>query len=335
MTKSSINTKEQSHTVRVTPGDNGIRLDRFLAAAIADLSRVRIKALIQSGQVSSLDSGTGVRAYATLSEPSYPVKSGQTLRLIVPPPVDATPEAQSAPLNVVYEDDALIVVDKPAGLVVHPAPGNPDRTLVNALLAHCGNSLSGIGGVRRPGIVHRLDKDTSGILVVAKTDVAHQALARQFADHTIERAYTAVVWGQLRPPIGKITGNIGRDPKHRRKQAMVTRGGKSATTHYRVIRTLGAAVSVVNCQLETGRTHQIRVHMAALGHPVLGDPLYGGRQPRKGASSAGIEALKSFNRQALHARVLGFDHPLSGEHLKFEAEPPDIMLKLMSNFDQS
>lgn len=325
---------EQIRTVRVGPDDGGKRLDKFLATVAADLSRVRVKALIQAGQVVSLGSDSDTATTKTLAEPSYRVKPGQTLRIAVPPPVAATPEAQSIPLDVLYEDDCLIVIDKPAGLVVHPAPGNPDRTLVNALLAHCGNSLSGIGGVRRPGIVHRLDKDTSGVLVAAKTDAAHHSLAEQFADHSIERAYTAIVWGSPRPPIGTVTGNIGRDPKHRKMMAVVERGGKPATTHYRLERSLGDAASVVECRLETGRTHQIRVHMSTLGHPVVGDPLYGGQRPRKGLSNAGIETLRSFNRQALHARLLGFDHPASGERLGFTTKLPDEFLILMSSFEQ-
>lgn len=325
---------EQIRTVRVGPDDGGKRLDKFLATAAADLSRVRVKALILAGQVVSLGPDGDTPAPKTLAEPSYRVKPGQTLRIAVPPPDAATPEAQNIPLDVLYEDDCLIVIDKPAGLVVHPAPGNPDRTLVNALLAHCGDSLSGIGGVRRPGIVHRLDKDTSGVLVAAKTDAAHHSLAEQFADHSIERAYTAMVWGSPRPPVGTITGNIGRDPKHRKMMAVVERGGKPATTHYRMERALGDAATVVECRLETGRTHQIRVHMSMLGHPVVGDPLYGGRRSRKGLSSAGIETLRSFNRQALHARVLGFDHPATGERLSFTTKLPDDFLNLMSSFEQ-
>jgi 23S rRNA pseudouridine1911/1915/1917 synthase len=326
------NSGKHVRTVVVGPGDGGARLDKFLSAAAPDLSRTRVKSLIQADLVATIDPGAeGVPT--TLSEPSYRVKPGQTLRLTIPAPDDPRPEAQALALTVVHEDDHLIVIDKPAGLVVHPAPGNPDRTLVNALLAHCGPSLSGIGGVRRPGIVHRLDKDTSGLLVAAKTDLAHRALAEQFARHAVERAYTAVVWGVLRPPAGKVSGSIGRDPRHRRRMAMVDKGGKPSVTHYRTARTLGGTASVVECRLETGRTHQIRVHMTSLGHPVVGDPLYGGRRPGKGVTAAGMAALGAFNRQALHAGVLGFDHPDTGKRLNFTAPLPNEMMILIYSFE--
>ncbi len=334
-----------TYTVTVPEDKAGARLDRTLADLLPDLSpglsRTRIKALIETGAV-AIDEAAGTPA----NDPAQKVRPGQTFTIDVPPVEAPEPMAQAIPLSVIYEDDDLIVIDKPAGLVVHPAPGNRDRTLVNALLAHCGKGLSGIGGVARPGIVHRLDKDTSGLLVVAKNDAAHQGLAQQFADHSLERAYRAVVWGVPRPARGEITGNIGRNPANRKKMAIVARGGKPARTHYRIERTLGAGggppragqmanraaglvasavASLVECRLETGRTHQIRVHMASLNHPVIGDPLYGGRRPaRRGAGSmAGVRAaLAEFNRQALHAYLLGFTHPITGNPVRFKSELP-------------
>jgi len=303
--------------------DGGARLDRYLAARLAGLSRARLKVLIENGHV-RVDG-------ATISEADYRVKQGQHLAVFVPQPVSAVPLGQAIALDVVYEDADLIVIDKPAGLVVHPAPGNPDRTLVNALIAHCGDQLSGIGGVRRPGIVHRLDKDTSGLLVAAKNDNAHQALAAQFADHSIERSYVAVVWGVPRQTKGRIEGNIGRDKHNRKKMAVVERGGKAAVTHYRVLRRLGDRAAIVACRLETGRTHQIRVHLATLGHSVIGDPVYGGRARRRhdpgrrGLAEPAQDFLAAFGRQALHAKTLGFRHPRHPEDIRFESEiPPDI-----------
>jgi 23S rRNA pseudouridine1911/1915/1917 synthase len=222
------------------------------------------------------------------------------------------------------------VVDKPAGLVVHPAPGNPDRTLVNALLAHCGATLLGIGGERRPGIVHRLDKDTSGVLVAAKTEAAHHGLAEQFAAHTIERAYLAVVWGTPKPAAGSIEGAIGRNPRNRKRMAVVSRNGKAARTHYRTIRFFGAA-TLIECRLETGRTHQIRVHLASHGHPLVGDALYG-RPPRHLKTTLPADVL-GFSRQALHAGRLGFRHPITQEALLFEASPPPDFSFLLQSLE--
>ena len=256
--------------------------------------------MIETGRVSI--------AGETITEPGYRVKPGQAVTLVIPPPTDETPRAQAIPLQVAYEDDDLIVVNKPAGLVVHPAPGNPDRTLVNALLAHCGDSLSGIGGVRRPGIVHRLDKDTSGLMVAAKNDAAHHGLSAQFATRQLSRTYRAVVWGIPRPGEGRIEGAIGRDPRNRKRMAVRASGGKLAVTRYRVLQSLGALWSLVECRLETGRTHQIRVHMAHFGHPLLGDALYGGARRRR--LDDGMRALLAHcPRQALHAAALGFVHP--------------------------
>ncbi len=314
------------------PADAGERLDRFLARRLGDispgnaplrsdglgapLSRARLKALIEAGHV--------VKGAATLRDPSHRVKPGECFEVVVPPPLPATPQGQEIPLKIVYEDPHLVVVDKPAGLVVHPAPGNPDGTLVNALIAHCGDGLSGIGGVRRPGIVHRLDKDTSGLLVAAKSDQAHQGLAALFARHDIDRAYRAVVWGTLRPLVGTISGAIGRDVRHRQRMAVVSQGGRHAVTHYKVLRALGERASLLECTLETGRTHQIRVHLAHRGHPVVGDPVYArGRKP----------PVEGFARQALHACRLGFRHPVGGKILSFDSDLPDDMQRLISAFE--
>lgn len=309
---------------------DGERLDKALAAGIAQLSRSRLKALIEAGDVALVKGGV----HATLSDPSRTVKSGERIRVSLPAPEDPVPKAQSLPLAVVYEDDALIVVDKPAGLVVHPAPGNPDNTLVNALIAHCGESLSGIGGVRRPGIVHRIDKDTSGLLVAAKNDAAHAGLAEQFARHSIDRVYLAVTKGCPAPPAGRITGAIGRNPKNRKKMAIVARGGKPAVTRYttRERFSLGGRpfAALVACRLETGRTHQVRVHLASLGTPLIGDPLYGrALKLPKDAPEELAHTIASFGRQALHAHRLGFDHPASGERLDFESALPDDMAEIV------
>lgn len=308
----------------VLPEEAGARLDKWLAARLPDLSRTRVKALIEEGLVMS--------AGQTIADASHRVKPGQAFTVTVPPDAPAEPEPQAMDLVVVYEDDDLIVVDKPPGLVVHPAPGSPDRTLVNALLAHCGESLSGIGGVRRPGIVHRIDKDTSGLMVAAKNDRAHAGLSAQFAAHALERAYKAVVWGLPVPREGTIEGAIGRSPHDRKKMAVVTSGGKHALTRYRVVRPYaGGAVSLVECRLATGRTHQIRVHMTSIGHPLVGDQTYG--RPRaartRGLPPEARDRLASFPRQALHAYLLGFSHPSSGEHMIFESPmPSDINLLL-------
>ncbi len=297
------------------------RLDRILADHVPALSRSRLKNLIETGRVSI--------AGETITEPGYRVKPGQAVTLVIPPPVDVTPRAQAIPLQVAYEDDDLIVVDKPAGLVVHPAPGNPDRTLVNALLAHCGASLSGIGGVRRPGIVHRLDKDTSGLMVAAKHDAAHHGLSAQFATRRLGRTYSAVVWGVPRPGQGRIEGAIGRDPRNRKRMAVRRSGGKPAVTRYRVLQSADARWSLVECRLETGRTHQIRVHMAHAGHPLLCDTLYGGAR-RRSLDESLRAALALCPRQALHAVALAFVHPVSGAELAFESPLPADMKALIA-----
>jgi 23S rRNA pseudouridine1911/1915/1917 synthase len=319
-------------TVTVEAVEAGARLDRFLAVKLDDLSRSRVKALIEQGMVSASDE--------PVTDPSQKVKPGQCFTVTLPPPETAEPDAQDIPLTVVYEDDDLIVIDKPAGMVVHPAPGNPDSTLVNALLAHCGVSLSGIGGVRRPGIVHRIDKDTSGLLVAAKNDLAHASLTTQFAAHSIDRAYLALVWGVPMPPAGAVSGNIARSNRDRKKMAMVTSGGKTALTRYRTLGRHGSLVSLVECRLETGRTHQIRVHMAAIGHPLVGDASYGGRRNRgtanqntanqnTGGNDPVKAALANFQRQALHARELGFQHPRTGKRLLFRSNLPADIQQLL------
>ncbi|MGE0650986.1 MAG: RluA family pseudouridine synthase [Alphaproteobacteria bacterium] len=297
----------ETHTVAAAAEDRG-RLDAFLAARLQALSRSRLKALIVSGAVSADGE--------TIKDPSRPVKPGARYRIAVPAAAPATPAAQDIALAILYEDEHLIVIDKPAGLVVHPAPGNPDRTLVNALIHHCGAGLTGIGGVARPGIVHRLDKDTSGVMVVAKTAAAHESLVAQFAARSIERAYGALVWGVPNPAAGRIEGNIGRSPRNRKKMAVRRSGGRAAVTHYRTVARVGTRASRVECRLETGRTHQIRVHMAHIGHPIVGEPLYGGR--RRLSTVPGLVAP----HQALHAFRLGFRHPASGEKLRFDAPFP-------------
>jgi len=312
--------KSETYTFTAGPADAGQRIDRLLALWLPEISRSRLKNLVEAGWLSS--------GGETIEQPAYRVKPGQSFALIVPEPPAAVPLPQAMPLDVRYEDHDIVVLNKPPGLVVHPGPGNPDRTLVNALLAHCGEGLTGIGGTRRPGIVHRLDKDTSGLIVAAKTNEAHQGLTRAFAAREIERTYRALVWGVPAPREGEIVGNIGRSPRDRKKMAVLARGGKPATTRYRVLRVLaGGRVSLVECRLLSGRTHQIRVHMAHKGHPLLGDPLYGraGATRRRALPEAARAALAALGRQALHAKTLGFRHPTTGQDLRFDSTlPPDI-----------
>jgi 23S rRNA pseudouridine1911/1915/1917 synthase len=313
-------------TVTVAGEDKGERLDRLLAARLAELSRSRVKALILDGQVA-----IGER---TIRDPGHRVNGTDPITVTVPPAEPAAPQAEKIPLAVVYEDAALVVIDKPAGLVVHPAAGNWTGTLVNALIAHCGDSLSGIGGVRRPGIVHRLDKDTTGLMVVAKTDLAHKRLARQFADHgrsgPLRRGYRAFVWGVPDRPRGTIEAPLDRHP-HARERMAVRSGGREAITHWERIETYagarGPVAAQLACTLETGRTHQIRVHLAHIGHPLLGDDSYGPGFRTKAVllGPEAAQALAALGRQALHAELLGFEHPLSGEYLEFRSElPPDL-----------
>jgi 23S rRNA pseudouridine1911/1915/1917 synthase len=307
--------------------DAGQRLDRVLQRHLPELSRSRFKQLILAGAI-AVDG-------AAQRDPGRRVQAGQRFALLLPEPEDPIPAAQPMPLAIRFEDAHLIVLDKPAGLVVHPAPGNADGTLVNALLAHCGMSLTGIGGVRRPGIVHRLDKDTSGLLVVAKTEPAHRALSRDFAARRIERAYSAFVWGVPVLTTGEISGNIGRSPRNRKKMAVVADGrGKAAVTRYRVERRFADHAALIECRLLTGRTHQIRVHLAHAGHPLIGDPVYGTRAGR-GVTRLGPAgaAIAAFPRQALHARLLGFIHPATGEKLAFESPLPDDLIGLKRNLE--
>jgi len=329
----------------ITPDLKGMRLDKVLVLLVAEqtraLSRVRVQALIKEGLVA--------RDGKPVINPSAKVKADEIYSVHVPPPEPAEPVAQKIPLTIVYEDDDLLVIDKPAGMVVHPAPGNRENTLVNALLAHCGTSLSGIGGVARPGIVHRLDKDTSGLMVVAKNDAAHQALSRQFSDRSLSRTYHAIVWGTPVPSTGKIEGSIGRSSRDRKKMAVVARG-KSALTRYRVLETFGVqgsgfgvqgkkqnprtltpdprTLSLIECKLATGRTHQIRVHLAHRKYPVVGDAVYG-RRKTDARGQKTEKLLYTFPRQALHAIELKFRHPRTGKLMRFKSKLPADMAKLL------
>ena len=308
----------QTIDVRLEHGHAGWRLDRALAATVPTLSRERLKALIRSG---SLEGPAGL-----LRDPAIKVRGNETLRLTVPEPTPAHNEAQDIPLTIAFEDQHLLVVDKPAGLVVHPAAGNFDGTLVNALLHHCGGSLSGIGGVARPGIVHRIDKDTSGLLVVAKTDVAHEGLARQFAAHSVARKYLAIVDGVPLVPGGMVDAPLARSSANRKKIAIVADGrGKRAVTHWKRQAVLADA-ALVECRLETGRTHQVRVHMASIGHPLLGDQVYGGAQK----THRKLLNELSFHRQALHAAELGFVHPVTKVRIDVASRMPDDMQELFT-----
>ncbi|MCQ8240762.1 RluA family pseudouridine synthase [Acetobacteraceae bacterium KSS12] len=293
----------------------GLRTDRFLAGRHADLSRSRVKAMIEEGLVWRDD--------RPARSPAEPVRAGSRFEIRMKPPVAADPRPEAIPFPILHEDDDLIVLDKPAGLVVHPAPGNEEGTLVNALLAHCGDSLPGIGGEKRPGIVHRLDKDTSGLMVVAKTEASLARLSADFAARDIDRLYLAICWG-VPGASGTIEGAIGRDPRDRKRMAVVARGGKPALTRFQRLRVAGTAASLLACKLATGRTHQIRVHLATDGHPLVGDPVYLRRIP---AAARGLPDLMratalDFPRQALHAARLGFHHPRTGRHLLFETMPP-------------
>jgi 23S rRNA pseudouridine1911/1915/1917 synthase len=314
------------HLVTFDESASGERLDRALAAALPSLTRSRVKALIESRRV-ALAGGQ------TIEEPSRKVKTGERFVVDIPEPEPAEPQPQARDLEILYEDDDLLVINKPAGLVVHPAPGNPDNTLVNALLAHCGSSLSGIGGVRRPGIVHRLDKDTSGVMVVAKNDAAHHALSRLFASHDLTRIYQALVWGGPKDKAGTIEAPIGRHPVDRKRMAVRRSGGRAATTEYWVEQRFGPPLapiaSLVGAKLRTGRTHQVRVHLAHLGCPIVGDPVYG----RKSRNADAPASLKGFGRQALHAAVLAFRHPRSGEEMRFATELPQEFRNLLSELN--
>lgn len=313
----------------VSPIDaGGERIDHFLATRIGSISRTRVKALILGGHVE--------RAGIRVMDPAETVRPATHYGITLPPPAPAKPRPQAIPLTILYEDEELIVVDKPAGLVVHPAPGNPDGTLVNALVAHLGSSLQAIGDALRPGIVHRLDKDTSGVMVVAKSARAEAALSAAFAARTIERAYIALLWGVPALASGELAGPIGRDPRNRKRMA-VRPQGKPALTRYRFLRSWFGAVTLVECRLGSGRTHQIRVHMAHAGHPLVGDPVYLRRTPAAARIlPAEIRApCLDFPRQALHATRLGFRHPVSGEELVFTTAPPTDFASLLATLDRS
>jgi 23S rRNA pseudouridine1911/1915/1917 synthase len=339
--------------IRITPSREqvGQRIDRLLAEAIGTISRSRVKALIEEGALSRIDRAALFRPEESaqprspdlvgmqdggfpriaVTEPAEPARAGSAYILTLPEPAPAAPMPQVIPFPILYEDRDLIVLDKPAGLVVHPAPGNRDGTLVNALLAHCGPGFTGIGAEKRPGIVHRLDKDTSGVMVVAKTQLANDVLSAAFAARDMERAYLALCWGLPTPLSGEIEGAIGRDKRDRKRMAVVGYGGKAALTRYRVIRAYATSAALVECRLASGRTHQIRVHMSARGHPIVGDPLYLRRIP---AASKGLpeplrHALLDFPRQALHAASLGFLHPRTGQPMRFETPPPEDMAALI------
>jgi len=305
-------------TATAGPADAGQRLDKFLASRLPALSRARLQGLIEAGEVSRDD--------AVITDGSHRVKPGQGYAVHVPEPRPATPESEALPLDVVFEDEHLLVLDKPAGLVVHPAPGHARGTLVNALLAHCAGSLSGIGGVLRPGIVHRLDKDVSGLMVVAKHDRAHIGLAAQFSVHRIERAYEAIVWGVPARSRGSVDRPIGRHPKDRKRMAVVETG-KRAVSHYRMLEAFGALAARLDVMLATGRTHQIRVHLGVLGLGIVGDRIYRPRRrPQIGPALRGF--LASFDRIALHAHRLGFEHPVTGQRQRFDRPPPPCFAHL-------
>lgn len=329
-------------TFTVPPDYAGTRLDKWLSEAAGDLTRSRIKALLDEGAVS--------RNGAVFSDASWKIREGETYSLTIPPVAPAEPAGEEIDLDVVYEDADIIVINKPAGLVVHPAAGNWTGTLVNALIAHCGDSLSGVGGVARPGIVHRLDKDTSGVMVVAKHDAAHLGLSEAFAIHDIERFYDAIAIGAPRPVVGSIDAPLARARGDRKKIAVVDDDDdrpdqRRAVTHYRVTQSFGRAraklagdaiASMIECRLETGRTHQIRVHLASIGCPLIGDPVYGrgpglaGLRPGDPAADWALAIMSGFRRQALHARILGFAHPLSGETMHFEIPPPADFAELLA-----
>lgn len=305
----------------------GERLDKALSALTPDLTRTRIQGLIADGRV--------LMDARPVLDSSYRVKPGDSFEVLPLPPAPLSAEPQAIPLDIVHEDADVLVLNKPDGMVVHPAMGHPDNTLVNALLHHCGGGLPSIGGEERPGIVHRLDKDTTGLMVVAKTERAHQALQAQFESRSIERRYRAVVWGRPGRE-GRVDAAIGRDPRNRKRMAVVPAlKGKAAVTHFSLLRPLGPAAALVECRLETGRTHQIRVHMTHVGHPLIGDPMYGrASRARLSALSAPARALaRAFHRPALHAMTLGFRHPSSDAFLRFETPIPIDMMGLIENLE--
>ena len=319
---------QAKYNLLVSENDKSLRLDKFLCEKIENLSRSQIQSLIRDGHVTKQGS--------IIDDRSYRVKLDEEFEVVLP---EAKPTQMKAAsdisLDIRYEDDEFLVINKQAGLTVHPGAGNYDDTLANALLAHCKDSLSGIGGFMRPGIVHRLDKDTSGLMVAAKTDIAHRNLSEQIACRSLKRVYTAICWGVPKPHKGVIVGNIARSQKNRIKMAVVKSGGKEATTHYEVKEILAeGAVSVVECKLETGRTHQIRVHMTEYGFPLIGDPVYGRKHHKieKKFSTQLQEAIKNFDRQALHSSFLGVEHPLNNDYMEFRAQLPEDMKRLLDIF---
>jgi 23S rRNA pseudouridine1911/1915/1917 synthase len=320
-----------TYTVTVTVDKAGLRLDQLLASTVPELSRMRLKLLIEGGHVDLVGGGIALA-------PARRVSLGEVFAVMVPPVApfvvpDSTPEPM--PLVVVHEDDDVIVIDKPPGLVVHPGAGNPTGTVVNGLLAHCQGRLSSIGGPLRPGIVHRLDKDTSGLMVAAKTDAAHLHLATQFARHWVERVYYALVWGVPRAAEGVIEHSIGRSPINPTRMAVVPKGGKRARTAYRTLQRFGDRASLIECRPTTGRTHQIRVHMAAIGHPLMGDGAYGDAARRNGeASDAVRSAVAKLGRQALHAYVIGFEHPSQHTQFCFEVPMANDISQLITCLEQ-
>lgn len=320
---------KKQHIFIVTIENIGLRLDKFLVAMLPRLSRARVQSLLGQGYVS--------RDGRAVTDAALKTKLNQQYQVIIPEVESSHILPQKMDIEVVFEDEHLLVINKPAGLTVHPAPGNRDNTLVNALLAHCGNSLSGIGGIARPGIVHRIDKYTSGLLVVAKHDAAHVHLSAQLASHTLGRTYNAIIWGVPRPINGTITGNIGRSPSNRQKMAVVKIGGKPAITHYTTLQTPNSKLTtLIECRLETGRTHQIRVHFQQIGNPLVGDPTYGqtttsrlNQNIYKHLSAETRAALLSFTRQALHARELRLIHPHTNKEMVFSCPLPEDMVKLL------
>ncbi len=315
-----------SYSIIATKVEAGQRIDKFLSLRLEGISRSRIQSLIDGGHISCDGK--------TISDSAVKVKDGQQFAITIPDVVESHILPQDIPLNIVYEDEHILILNKPAGLTVHPGAGNPDNTLVNALLAHCGDSLSGIGGVARPGIVHRIDKETSGLLAVAKNDAAHASLSEQLATRTLKRTYTALVWGALKQKQGSISGNIGRSPSNRQKMAVLKTGGKPAVTHYKIAAAYQSPIiSLVECNLETGRTHQIRVHFAHLGNALVGDPVYGGgaanRIKTMKIDDEKRSALLGFTRQALHAKELVLIHPATNKSMQFSCELPEDMNALI------
>lgn len=315
------------HSVTIPEDFYNSRLDRALAVLLPDISRSRLKTLIEAGEV-TLDG-------KVTTDASLRIKPGQTITLTIPEPEAPEPIAQDIPLDIVYEDDDLLVLNKAPGLVVHPAAGHSDGTLVNALLHHCAKSLSGIGGVKRPGIVHRLDKDTSGLMLVAKNDMAHAGLSKQLADRTLSRTYQTIVWGLPAPPKGRVNAPLARNP-HNRMYMMVRPEGRSAATNYKTLETFGKTAALVECKLESGRTHQIRVHMGHIKYPVLGDPLYGAQKTavesylkKAGLDGKKADIIRSFPRQALHAIAIEFVHPATGKTMAFETKLPNDFKELV------